>query len=236
MHNAFGELLVLFLVQVTVQTAKPRLAPLSCIRSNNMVDLNVAYLGPNGSFSHLASINYCNRNPSLGFQYHPHADFSSVFKSVINDTRTIGVVPACNSIIGAVKEVEVLLQEFKDSVEIKDTVEQKIELALYVNHLAGTSRRLKCIKSKAEAIQQCANYLKANFPDVALVPTLSTADGANSAAAEEEIAMGAIISTEGFQFLDSNVRGNLSLLEESIQDVVANQTTFYVLKQKGAWV
>lgn len=70
---------------------------------------SVAYLGPNGSYTHQAAINYAQNKASLV----PQVTIKDVFDAVLSGSVTHGVVPIENSTNGSVTMTFDLFRDLK---------------------------------------------------------------------------------------------------------------------------
>lgn len=174
----------------------------------------VAYLGPEGSFTHQAAE---SRFGAMS-EYLPTNAIAAVFKSVEAGRAKYGVVPIENSIDGVVGETLDLLG--------KSNLKIVAEMYMPIHHsfasLEEDINKIKKIYSKDIAFGQCRNFLQEHFlEDVELIPVESTAKAAKLAAKEP-----------GSAAICSNIAAklyNLPILFENIEDVHTNTTRFIVL-------
>jgi chorismate mutase/prephenate dehydratase len=176
---------------------------------------NIAYLGPEGSFTfECASYNFENENL---IAVHNIAD---VFDKVKDDVVEIGIVPIENSIHGKVIETIENLKKY----DLKIVGETKLEIH---NQLCSVETDLKSIKkiySKDVAYNQCKFFLKKNnLQDVSFVPVESTSMAANIVAVESNVA--AICSKVAAK------KYNLNILGYDIEDTKNNETRFIFLSK-----
>ncbi len=173
----------------------------------------VAYLGPEGSFTHQAAE---SRFGAMS-EYLPTHTIASVFKSVEAERAKYGVVPIENSIDGVVGETLDLLG--------KSDLKIVAEIYMPIHHSFATLEEklenIKKIYSKDIAFGQCRKFLQEHFEDVELIPVESTAKAAKMAANEPGSA--AICSDIAAKLY------SLPVLFENIEDVHTNTTRFIVL-------
>lgn len=180
-------------------------------------DLKIAYLGPEGSWTHQAAIKKFGH--SVG--YSPQPNFAEVFDQVARRRADYGVVPIENSTEGAVSHT---LDLFVDSpLQICAQILLRIENSL----MAAVPRdQIKTLYSHPQALGQCRNWILKNFPDADLVEVSSTTRAAQLAkenAAEGAAAIGSPLAAELY---------GLTMIEESIQDRATNTTRFLVIGEK----
>ncbi len=173
----------------------------------------VAYLGPEGSFTHQAAE---SRFGAMS-EYLPTHSIPAVFKAVEAGQAKYGVVPIENSIDGVVGETLDLLGKS----DLKIVAESYMPIHHSLASLEESIKNIKRIYSKDIAFGQCRNFLQEHFEDVELIPVESTAKAAKLASKEPHSA--AICSNIAAKLY------NLPILFENIEDVHTNQTRFIVL-------
>ena len=178
-------------------------------------DLQIAYLGPEGTWTHQAAIN--KFGASVG--YSPQPNFAEVFDQVARRRADYGVVPIENSTEGAVNHTLDLFAE--SNLRICAQLFLRIENVLMAN---GPRESIGKLYSHPQVFGQCRRWLNANFPAADLVEVSSTTRAAELAATEEGAgAMGGALAAE--------LHG-LEVLETSIQDSATNTTRFLVIGEK----
>ena len=180
-------------------------------------DLKIAYLGPEGTWTHQAAIKKFGH--SVG--YSPQPNFSDVFDQVERRQVSYGVVPIENSTEGAVSHT---LDLFVDSpLHICAQILLRIENCL----MASIPRsEIKTLYSHPQVFGQCRNWILKNFPEADLVEVSSTTKAAQLArekSHEGAAALGGALAAE--------IHG-LTLLENSIQDRSTNTTRFLVIGEQ----
>ena len=174
--------------------------------------LTVSYLGPEATFTHLASLSKFGSSVT----YVPCTSITEVFAEVDHKRADYGVIPVENSIEGAVSHS---LDMFIDS-DLKICSEILFEISH--NLMAtGTIKQIKRIYSKAEVFGQCRLWLESNMPRIELIETGSTSQAAQRAQKEDGSA--AIASKLAATLY------NLNILAEGIEDSAHNVTRFLVV-------
>ncbi|SFV75474.1 Chorismate mutase I / Prephenate dehydratase [hydrothermal vent metagenome] len=141
----------------------------------------VAYLGPEGSFTHQAAE---SRFGAMS-DYLPLGSIQSVFKSLEAKRAKFGVVPIENSHDGIVGETLDLLS--KSSVKIVAELYMPIHMSFATK--ATSLDKIKKIYSKDKGFGQCREFLNEyNLLDVEQIPVESTAKAAILASQDEEAA------------------------------------------------
>ena len=180
-------------------------------------DLTIAYLGPEGTWTHQAAIKKFGH--SVG--YSAQSNLSDVFDQVARRLVSYGVVPIENSTDGAVIHT---LDLFVDSpLHICAQILLRIEHCLMATI---PKEEIKTLYSHPQALGQCNNWILKNFPNIQRVEVSSTAKAAQIAvekAGEGAAAIGGTLTAELY---------GLNVIEESIQDRATNTTRFLVIGEK----
>ncbi len=174
--------------------------------------LRVGYLGPPGSFSHLAA----RRKFGASIEYDDLNDIAAVFEAIHRGHIDLGLVPIENSAIGGIGET---LDCFLGS-DAKVCAEVLINI--HHNLLANDPpEKITKIYSKPEALGQCRKWLNVQLLHADKVPAASTSRAAEQASQEKGAA--AIGST-----LAGEVYG-LKVQFQNIEDNPRNTTRFFVI-------
>lgn len=175
-------------------------------------DLKIAYLGPEGTWTHQAAINKFGHS----VKYSPQPNFTEVFDQVARRVADYGVVPIENSTEGAVNHT---LDLFADSpLKICAQILLPID-----NVLMSCIPRDEISKlySHPQVFGQCRGWIQKNFPNAEIIEVSSTTRAAEIAKAEPgAAALGGQLAAELY---------GLEVLEPSIQDRTTNTTRFLVL-------
>jgi len=130
----------------------------------------VAYLGPEGSFSHQAAYNEFGGSSELL----PLGSFEEIFEEVENDRASFGVVPIENSIEGSVGMVLDLLSK----THLAITAELFERIIHFLLSKTGNIQDINIVASHPQAIAQCKKWLNKNLGDKEILETASTAEAA----------------------------------------------------------
>jgi len=178
--------------------------------------LRVAYLGPQGTFTHLAA----QAKFGGSVEYIPDRDILGIFRTVASRAADVGVVPVENSIDGGISDT---LDAFR-SYDLQICS----ELLMEVHHcLMAPSRqtRVQRVYSKPQVFAQCGHWLSEHYPDAELLSVSSTARACEVARGEDNaaaIAHATAAATYG-----------LTIVHKNIEDVAQNVTRFVVLGQES---
>ncbi len=174
--------------------------------------VRVAYLGPEYSYSHLASIERFGQSCELV----PVATISAVFQEVNNSHVEAGLVPIENSTDGRI--VDTLEMFTRLPVRICGEVQMRIH-----HNLLGQGPRAEITEvcSKPQALSQCRQWLATHLPQARTEPMTSTTAAAQKAANDPRVA--AIASRQ------AGINYGLNLLAQNIEDHQDNVTRFAVI-------
>lgn len=179
--------------------------------------LRVGFLGPRGSFSHLATRRHFGGSVELV----ELATIEAVFVAVASGALSYGMVPYENSIGGGITDtLDALLNS---------------DVTLYAESLIGVVMALMSnsppesihtILSKPQVFSQCRRWLAANYPNAELLPMPSSSAAAARAATQPGMAaIGSALAAELY---------TLEVLAHGIQDSPNNVTRFLVLGRDAA--
>jgi chorismate mutase/prephenate dehydratase len=175
--------------------------------------VRVAYLGPEGTFSHQASREKFGDNARLvAVQSIPE-----VFASVESGKSTLGVVPVENTTEGVVTQTLDALAEF----EVEVCAEVALRISLDLLSQSARIEDVRRVASHPQPLAQCRRWLDRHLPDAERIETASTAAAAQLAAGDPAVA--AIGSPAA-----GSVHG-LQTLESALEDRSDNRTRFLVI-------
>jgi chorismate mutase/prephenate dehydratase len=176
-------------------------------------ELTVAYLGPPATHTHLACIERFGSSVRTVSQ----ESIQEVFDAVEREKANFGIVPVENSTEGVVNRT---LDMFIDS-EMKICGEVLIRISHDLLSMSGKAEDVERVYSHPQALAQCRQWLRKNFPNAQMAETVSTAKAAQMAAQESKAA--AVASS-----LAAELYG-LKIIDSRIEDYLNNYTRFLVL-------
>ena len=177
--------------------------------------LSVAFLGPEGTFSHLASVAKFGSMSA----FVPAESIADVFSQVERNAADYGIVPIENSWAGVVPET---LDTFMNSnLRVVSEVYQNIAHNLLTR--ADSLEQVTKLYSHFQPLAQCRKWLQNHLPNAQIVEASSTARSAELAAADADPNSAAIATTLAAE------RTGLPILCEHIEDNPTNRTRFLVL-------
>lgn len=216
--------------QVLRRIAERNPGPLSAIAAQRIVrevmsaclaleqPLNIAYLGPAGTYSESAARKHFGAAPSL--LACPAID--DVFRAVEAGNADYGVVPLENSTEGAIgRSLDLLLSS---PLQICGEVNLPIHHKL-MGH-GGSLAAITRVFSHSQSLAQCHEWLNRNLPQVARVPVASNAEAARLAA--EDTTVAAIAGDAAAALY------GLGVIADNIEDDPNNTTRFAVVATHDA--
>lgn len=175
--------------------------------------LVVAYLGPEGSFSEQAALEFYGH----AVQKLPCVSFDEVFRAVEAGRANVGMVPVENSTEGAVNRTQDLLLSSTVKVHGERTLAIRHCLLHKTGHVAQVSR----VYGHPQALAQCYQWLSINYPHLERVPAASNSEAARLASLDE--------STAAIAGLSAALIYKLEVVAEGIQDDANNKTRFLAI-------
>jgi len=130
----------------------------------------VAYLGPAGSYTHIASILKFGESTD----FHPANTIPDVFSAVERKEANYGVVPVENSTEGIVSHT---LDMFLIS-DLRICAEVNAPISHNLLSCGDDVTHVRRVYSMPQAIAQCRNWLATNLPGVEVLEVSSTSKGA----------------------------------------------------------
>ncbi len=179
--------------------------------------LRIGYLGPKGTFSHLAA----QRKFGSSVEYRPLADIRAVFDEVARGHCDLGVVPIENSSGGGVVDT------MDCFIEAHTFICGELLVHIHHNLLANCSpENVTAVASKPEIFAQCRNWLSTSLQQVEQVPVASSSRAAEMATEREGLAaIGSELAAELY---------DLKVVFANIEDNPNNMTRFFIIARQPA--
>lgn len=174
--------------------------------------LRIGYLGPNGSFTHLAA----TKQFGSCVEYHAFESFPAVFNAVEARRIDLALVPIENSIGGGIHEVlDCFLQ-----TRARVCAEALVPIHHNVLSLAAPAA-IQRVYSRPEVFEQCRRWLADHLRNVERIATASSSKAAELAAADPAAAaIGSSLAADIYK---------LPIRFENIEDNPNNVTRFFVI-------
>jgi chorismate mutase/prephenate dehydratase len=185
--------------------------------------LAVGYLGPPGSFSHLAAAHHFGSSVT----FEDLRSIDGVFTEVARGHVNYALAPIENSIHGGVVETLDALASFAGRVHIYAEAQLEVHQCLLANCDPAKVQR---IYSKPEVFSQCKVWLATQYPNIPQIPAPSSSRAVQMVSEESDkdpaacsAAIGSVLAGELY---------DVNTLFENIEDASNNITRFFVLSQE----
>lgn len=180
--------------------------------------LEVAFLGPAGTFSQQAALKHFGH----AVKTIPVGSINEIFTRVENTHCQFGVVPVENSTEGVINHT--LDRFLSSSLKICGEVEVRVH-----QNLMGMSDNLRAVThvySHAQSLAQCRQWLDKHLPDIERVAVNSNAEAAQLVANHPHaVAIAGSSAAEVY---------NLNIIAHNIEDEPNNTTRFIIIGQQTA--
>ncbi|MCE2928105.1 MAG: prephenate dehydratase [Candidatus Caenarcaniphilales bacterium] len=190
--------------------------------------MKIAYLGPEGSYTHAAAINVFGMKETLV----PMSNISSIISDLALALVDQAIIPVENSIAGGVAETIEALQK---SENLFVTSEYVLPIQHHLLAAKNTIKKnqldqVKYISLHNMTLGQCLDYIRSKMPNAEILPATS-----NSAAAKEL----ANLQKEGKDVSNHVVIApklcaeiyDLEILDDSVSDSKINETRFWIVSK-----
>ena len=174
--------------------------------------LNIAYLGPEGTFTQEAALKHFGHAVSTL----DCGSIDEIFHQVEKGNAHYGVVPIENSSNGVIGGTVDML--YSQGLKICGEVEISIQ---HQSMMADQSQEIKAIYAHQQALDQCRRWLSNHYPNAELKPVASNALAARLVKDEPQAAAIASEAALGLYGLDR--------VAKNIEDKTGNVTRFLVL-------
>lgn len=179
---------------------------------------SVAYLGPPGTFSHIAARDAFG----LAARYLDFPTIGGVIDQVARGAVTYGVVPIENSTEGGVTTTLDTLVE----ADVMIRGELVIEVAVCLIGREPQLSKIRRVYSHPQPLAQCRLFLSRELPGAEIVSSASTTAAIHDAAIDDSAAaLGSRLAAELY---------GLPVLRDGVQDRAQNATRFVILAKTDA--
>jgi chorismate mutase/prephenate dehydratase len=179
--------------------------------------IEVAYLGPEATFSNLAGVEYFGRSAV----YRPVETIEDVFIEIERERVPYGIVPVENSIEGAVTST---LDSFM-KYNVKICGELNLCISHHLVNQSGDIAEIKKVVSHSQPLAQCRQWLKKNLPGTPTQTVFSSAHASMMAAEDPSLAAIASSLAGKTYHLHTVVKG--------IEDYSGNTTRFLLIGRES---
>ena len=175
--------------------------------------LKVAYWGPSGTFTHMASL----QTFGASTEFVPQESIPDVFLAVEHGTCDYGVAPIENSTAGVVPET---LDMFPQT-NVKICAETNVSIHHHLLSRCESLEQIQRVYAGPQPANQCKRWLRANLPTAEIIETVPTAKAAERALEDPHgAAIGNKLTAETYA---------IPALLEHIEDNPHNRTRFIVV-------
>jgi chorismate mutase/prephenate dehydratase len=173
----------------------------------------VAYLGPEGTFSYFAGVEFLGHSADFVSKH----GLEEVFRAVSGAETELGIIPLENSLHGTVgQSLDLFLSH---EVFIQSEIFCKISQSVIGR--AESLTEIGTIYSHPQPLAQCARWISTHLPEAVVVTTESTAAAASRAARDKNSVS---IGHKGLAQLFG-----LNVLATGVEDLAENWTRFVVI-------
>ncbi|MDG2469248.1 MAG: chorismate mutase [Pirellulaceae bacterium] len=189
--------------------------------------LRIGFLGPVGSYSHLASV----RHFGSSVAYEDLRAVEGVFTEVARGHCDYGLVPIENTTGGGIAETLDAFTEYHENISIYSEVQLEVRRCLLAN---CKPKEIKKIYARPESFVHCRKWLATQFPAVQQVAVESSGTAARMAG--EECGQDAHCGTAAIGSELAGEQYGLHVLFSGIEDNPNNVTRFLVLSKQHAGI
>lgn len=192
------------------------------IKSSNGVKIGLS--GGRGSFSEEATDYYCQKEKIIDYQKEYLISVENVLQAVEDDKIDLGIFPIENSNGGIVYEAVYAMAKHLFNIEKLFEIDIRHNLIVKPD---TKNEDIKIIASHDQALKQCKMYLKRKWPAVEIKEWPDTADAVRAIKAGDlPDNAAAIASKKAAEIYE------MEILDEGIQDLKFNFTTFLAVTKK----
>ncbi len=175
--------------------------------------MKIATLGPQGTFSHEATLKY-NKGASILFTN----TIRNVFEAVVDNKADLGIVPIENSIAGTVDQTLDYLIEFNIKIKAEEILPISHNLIGF-----GKIKDIKVLYLHPQTYEQCELFIKKILPKVKVTYTSSNGKSAELITKSKGKNKAAIVPKIAVDIY------KLKILKKDVQDTKFNVTRFFII-------
>jgi prephenate dehydratase len=183
------------------------------------MNLKIAHLGPKGTYTEAAAQAYGETLQGINFDLEPYANIASTLEAVANGSAKLAIVPAENSIEGAVTMTADTIWQLDTKLQIQQAIVLPIRHVLIST--ATNLSEITTVYSHPQALSQCQEWLQQHLPHAERIADTSTTAALGTLAANPRLS--AISSVRAANLY------SLPILAQPINDYPDNQTKFWAI-------
>ncbi|MGH1647156.1 prephenate dehydratase [Enterococcus gilvus] len=183
--------------------------------------MKVGYLGPRGSFTYSAAVNFFKEETLL-----PYESLTALLEAQRKGALDYCVVPIENTIEGSVLPTLDVIFQTLPTIQAEIVLPIQQQLMVHPAH-KNAWREIELICSHQQALAQSQVFIMNHFPTVDIEQIGSTAQGAQKVAENPDkkyAAIGPKAAAEQF---------GLVVVQENVQSISENETRFWVLGENA---
>ena len=184
-----------------------------------MAKIKIGYQGIPGSNTHSAVLQLAGELYGNNFELFPLVSSRNVVSSLSTHKIDLGLMATETAVVGSVPETK------EAFLSCPISLSQVGEIYLDIHHclfaLSHNTSEISGIASHPEALRECSEYLRKQFPHASLIPVEDTALSARKLAGGGYSAGTAVICSK-----KAGEDNHLSLLAENIENLEHNWTRF----------
>jgi len=184
--------------------------------------IRLGYLGPPGTFTEMAAVNYLEAKRDNSYRLEAYIDIERLIIAIAEGEVLAGIVPIENSLEGS---VNITLDYLAHKVDLE--IQAEITLPIIHNLIVKPGVELDEIEkviSHPQALAQCRDNIKKYLGSVEIIKVNSTAEAVNQLSSRNEAAIGSKLAAR---------RNNLEISKAGFQDESRNWTRFVLLSRPG---
>ncbi|MFK7822279.1 MAG: chorismate mutase [Planctomycetaceae bacterium] len=187
--------------------------------------LRIGYLGPTGSFSHVAAVSHFGSS----VEYEDLRAIEGVFVEVARGHVDYGLVPIENSMVGGSAETMDAFAQHHHLLNVYAEVQLEVNRCLLAN---CEPKEVTRIHTSAVGASLCRSWLATQYPQVELIPAANSAAAVINASKEATENPGQGVAAVG-SMLAGEIHGLHSIFGR-IEDKPNNITRFLILSKQTA--
>lgn len=191
--------------------------------SSDQTTTILAYLGPEGTFTHQAACRYLQLQPGTPIRLVSYSTIADVLYAVERGEAELGMVPAENSIEGAVNVTQdILAQEL--NLQIRG--ELVLDITHYLLSHAASVEQIRTVYGHPQALAQCRHYLAEHLKNADLRENGSSAEAAH-------LLLHSGADCAAVAPWECHLTYGIPVLVKDIGDYAHNQTRFFLVGRES---
>lgn len=184
---------------------------------------NIAYLGPEWTYSHIAALRYLQNTSSSSYRLVPMSTIAHALYAVDQGDALLAIVPAENSIEGT---VNVTMDVLTRDLTLNILGEVILEITHHLMTFASSLDKIKTVTTHPQAMAQCRGFLTEKLSHAEMREAKSTSEAISTLCPQnpEAAAIGS---------WDSHINYQVPILTANIGDYSNNKTRFLLVGKEA---